>query len=121
MPHSNRFPTEEEYVSWFREAGLSDVQWKHISNPWNAQQYAIAIMGTYTADTPQPPRASPQSAGARLQGLLYLPFAVARFSIAMAAFCVIGPLQVRAQRSRQPRHRTALASHMPSVTRMRRR
>lgn len=98
---SNRFPTEEQYLEWFTAAGLADVQWKHVSNPWNAKQYAIAITGTFAADAPQPQRKKPPEATvARMQQLLYLPLALVRFGIALAAFCIVGPLQVP---SRKPR------------------
>jgi len=92
----NRFPTEEQYVSWFREAGFSDVRTKYISNPWNSQQYALAICGTKGDAAPQPPRAvqPAPSLGRRLRGLIYLPFALVRFGVGMAAFAVVGPLQV---------------------------
>ena len=93
----NRFPTETQYVAWFTEAGFSDVRTKYISNPWNSQQYALAICGTKGDDTPQPPRAAPPAApsvGSRLRRLAYLPFALARFGLGMAAFAIVGPLQV---------------------------
>ena len=92
----NRFPTEQEYEGWFREAGLADVQWKHISNPWNANQYAIAIVGTRSPNTPLPPR-PPQPSNtpvSRLRRLAYWPVAAARFGIALVAFAVVGPLQI---------------------------
>ena len=84
----NRFPTEEQYISWFTEAGFSDVRTKYISNPWNSQQYALAICGTKGDATPQPPRAAQPapSLGSRLRGLIYLPLALARFGVGMAAF-----------------------------------
>ena len=100
----NRFPTEEQYASWFAEAGCADVQWKHVSNPWNTQQYAIAIMGTKPADfkskssasagrnTKQQPQ--PSSLGRTLRRLAYLPVALARFGVAVAAFSIVGPLQI---------------------------
>ena len=53
----NRFPTEQQYVRWFEEAGFSGVTHKYISNPWNSQQYALAICGTKADGTPQPTRA----------------------------------------------------------------
>ena len=92
----NRFPTEEQYVSWFREAGFSDVRTRYISNPWNAQQYALAICGTKGDAAPQPPRAMQPapSLGRRLRGLIYLPLALVRFGVGMAAFAIVGPLQV---------------------------
>jgi len=91
----NRFPTEEEYASWFRDAGLTDIRTKHVSNPWNAQQYALAICGTKAAGTPPPPRASlPRAHASSWRKLLQLPVTVLRFGVAMAAFCVIGPIQI---------------------------
>ena len=92
----NRFPTQAQYEGWFRDAGLSDVRWEWVSNPWNASQYAIAICGTKAPGTPQPARLPPRNgaAGARLRRLAYLPLAVARLGLALAAFAVVGPLQV---------------------------
>lgn len=34
------------------------------------------------------------SLGRRLRGLIYLPFALVRFGVGMAAFAIVGPLQV---------------------------
>lgn len=92
----NRFPTEEQYVSWFEAAGLSDVRTKYVSNPWNAQQYAMAIVGTKAPGTPQPERAQPRPATTanKLLETLYLPVRIVRFAIAMGAFAIVGPLQV---------------------------
>lgn len=92
----NRFPTEKQYVQWFVDAGFSDVHYKYISNPWNASQYALAIVGTKGDESPQPPRATPPvtTVVSRLRGLFYLPLALARFGVGMAAFAIIGPLQV---------------------------
>jgi len=96
----NRFPTEKQYEQWFSEAGLSDVTWRHISNPWNAQQYAIAIVGTKAQGTPQPERlqqeasASLSLATSTLGRLTYLPLALIRFALALAAFSLLGPLQI---------------------------
>jgi MPBQ/MSBQ methyltransferase len=92
----NRFPTTEQYEGWFRDAGLSDVSYKYVSNPWNAQQYAIAIVGIKAPGTAQPARLAPRSDAplSRLRRLAYLPLACARFGVALAAFAFIGPLQV---------------------------
>ena len=92
----NRFPTEEQYQEWFRDAGLSDIQWKHVTNPWNTQQYAIAICGVKAHGTPQPARPAPPSSApvARLRRLAYWPVAIARFGVALAAFSIVGPLQI---------------------------
>ena len=106
----NRFPTEEQYLGWFQASGLADIEYKHVSNPWNTQQYAIAICGTV------PPTGSGKAAAARptsesattsaasggggsaftrrLRSVAYLPVALARFGLALAAFAVVGPLQV---------------------------
>ena len=93
----NRFPTEEQYLSWFRAAGATDVQYKHVSNPWNTQQYAIAIIGTRSAASALPvPRKEPPAPSTfrTLRRLAYWPIVLARFGLAVAAFCVVGPLQV---------------------------
>jgi MPBQ/MSBQ methyltransferase len=92
----NRFPTEEQYVGWFEAAGLTDVKYVHVTNPWNRQQYAIAICGTKSPSAPQPARRvqAPVSTVSRFRKLAYLPFAVARYGVAMGAFFVVGPLQV---------------------------
>lgn len=91
----NRFPTTEQYVGWFTEAGLTDVQYKHVSNPWNATQYAIVICGTKAAGTAAPPRKVAESSPvSRLRRLAYLPLALARFAVAIAAFSFLGPMQV---------------------------
>ena len=92
----NRFPTEEQYKQWFADAGFSDVRVRHISNPWNAQQYALAICGTKADGTPQPTRAKPAevTVSRRLRGILYLPLALARFALGLGAFAIIGPLQI---------------------------
>eukprot|EP00966_Prymnesium_polylepis_P180971 4191787-Prymnesium_polylepis.1 len=94
----NRFPTEEDYVGWFTEAGLTNVQTKYISNPWNVQQYALAICGTKAAGTPQPERAQPVSAARPRSWLRTLffetPLRIARFGLSMAAFSILGPLQI---------------------------
>lgn len=65
----NRFPTVEDYVGWFTDAGLTNIQTRFISNPWNAQQYALAICGTKAVGTAQPARALPEpaSAGSRCE------------------------------------------------------
>ena len=92
----NRFPTEQQYVRWFEEAGFSGVTHKYISNPWNRQQYALAICGTKADGTPQPTRAKPAevTVSRRLRGILYLPLALARFALGLGAFAIIGPLQI---------------------------
>ena len=97
----NRFPTEAQYEGWFKDAGLENVEWKHITNPWNANQYAIAIVGTRPAGAlpPLAPAALPAAlpAGttmAKLRKLAHYPLAAARFALAVAAFAVVGPLQV---------------------------
>jgi len=110
----NRFPTEKQYVSWFEDAGFSNVQYKYISNPWNHAQYALAICGTKSDTTPQPARAMPPAPtlGRRLRKLLYLPLAVARFGLGMWAFAIIGPLQVL-NASRGMRQLEAAASQEP--------
>jgi len=92
----NRFPTEEQYRSWFAASGLTDVQTRFVSNPWNAEQYAIAICGVKAPGTPQPPRnmPAPDTPQSRLRRLAMLPLALARFGLALGAFFVIGPLQV---------------------------
>lgn len=92
----NRFPTEEQYASWFAEAGCADVQWKHITNPWNTQQYAIAIMGTKPAKLgPAPPRViTPSPQKSVLRRIAEWPIALARFGVAVAAFAIVGPLQI---------------------------
>ena len=92
----NRFPTEKQYVSWFVEAGFSDVHYKYISNPWNHQQYALAVSGTKAEGAPQPPRAAPvaPSFSRRLRGFFYLPLALTRFALGLGAFAIIGPLQI---------------------------
>eukprot|EP00308_Calcidiscus_leptoporus_P005670 CAMPEP_0119355706 /NCGR_PEP_ID=MMETSP1334-20130426/4500_1 /TAXON_ID=127549 /ORGANISM="Calcidiscus leptoporus, Strain RCC1130" /LENGTH=275 /DNA_ID=CAMNT_0007369599 /DNA_START=9 /DNA_END=836 /DNA_ORIENTATION=+ len=107
----NRFPTEDQYMSWFQAAGLSDIRTKHISNPWNATQYALAICGTKLEGASQPARAvaDQPTTWRRLRGLLYLPIHLARFSIAMVAFAIIGPLQILNARKGMAR----LASEQP--------
>ena len=95
----NRFPTEEQYRSWFMEAGCTNVQWKHVANPWNTQQYAIAIMGTKPAGFEATPLAGSteqqqQQPSSLLRRLAYWPVALARFGVAVAAFAVVGPLQI---------------------------
>lgn len=97
----NRFPTEAEYVGWFEDAGLEAVRYVHVTNPWNASAYAIAVVGTVPAGgaTPaggggKPAAAAAGGALARVRSLLSLPLAIARFGAAMAAFALLGPLQV---------------------------
>lgn len=92
----NRFPTQEQYKEWFAEAGFADVQTRLISNPWNAQQYAMAICGTKTPGTPQPARRLPEPASSQsmLRKAAYLPLALGRFVLAMGAFAIVGPVQI---------------------------
>jgi MPBQ/MSBQ methyltransferase len=97
----NRFPTEDEYRSWFVQAGLTDIKTIRVSNPWNSEQYAIAICGTRPAQLCHVPAAKPADISPNgregFSGkLFYLPMRVLRFSVAMGAFAVLGPLQVRA-------------------------
>lgn len=90
----NRFPTEEQYIHWFRAAGFVDIQTVNVANPWNEQQFAIAIVGTRPADGAAPapaPVAAPQRAAVGPIGLCVL---LARYAISMAAFAVVGPLQM---------------------------
>ena len=55
--------------------------------PLNASQYAIVICGTKAAGTPAPRRqVAETSPASRLRRLAYLPLAVARFAVAIAAF-----------------------------------
>lgn len=116
----NRFPTEEEYVGWFEEAGLRDVRTLRISNPWNSKQYALAICGTRPQDNlplikylgsrtlylingtrPQDgavlPPADPLCVRKPRGSWWRLPLALARFSVAMGAFAILGPLQASRQ------------------------
>mmetsp|Transcript_63350 Transcript_63350/g.125242 ORF Transcript_63350/g.125242 Transcript_63350/m.125242 type:complete len:282 (-) Transcript_63350:270-1115(-) len=92
----NRFPTEEQYRTWFKEAGLADVQVRFVANPWNDKQYAIAICGTKAVGTPQPARNRPAADTSlhRLRRLSYWPVALGRFALAMGAFALVGPLQI---------------------------
>ena len=98
----NRFPTEEQYLEWFKASGLTDITWKHVTNPWNTQQYAIAICGTKPsaaeggAEAARAPaaHAPASSVSRRLRSLAYLPIALVRFGLAVGAFTVVGPLQV---------------------------
>ena len=110
----NRFPTEEQYVAWFEQAGLRDVRTQYITNPWNAGTYAIAIVGTKTEASPRPePRPPPPTPASRLlRKLAYFPLALLRFGLAMGAFVVVGPLQIFTamagmRRLRQQRERNA--------------
>lgn len=90
----NRFPTEEEYVGWFEEAGLRDVRTLRISNPWNSKQYALAICGNRPQDGAVLPPADPLCVRKPRGSWWRLPLALARFSVAMGAFAILGPLQV---------------------------
>lgn len=95
----NRFPTREQYVGWFEEAGLRDVRTEYITNPWNTSSYAIAIVGTKTVDSPitlRPPLPPPPAGWVwcTLRQLLRLPLVAARFGLAMGAFALVGPLQI---------------------------
>jgi len=109
----NRFPTEEQYRTWFSEAGLADVQVEFVSNPWNTKQYAIAICGTKAHGTPQPKRnvPAPPTPINRLRRLCYWPVALGRFGLAMGAFALVGPLQVMtaAMGMRRLRHQATCA------------
>jgi MPBQ/MSBQ methyltransferase len=89
----NRFPTQEQYVHWFSAAGFADVETVHVANPWNESQFAIAIVGTRPADgRPPPPRA--KAVARPSPGLIGLALLAVRYVVAMAAFAVIGPIQV---------------------------
>ena len=95
----NRFPTEAQYEGWFKDAGLTDVKYTHLSNPWNAQQYALAIVGTKASAASTPPRMAPpahaaDTIGAKIRRLLYVPVTLARFGLACVAFAIVGPLQI---------------------------
>lgn len=105
----NRFPTEAQYREWFVESGLTDVEARFVSNPWNAEQYAIAICGVKAPGTLQPPRNLPpaNNPSSRLRRLASLPVAIVRFGIALGAFFVIGPLQVATAALGMRRLRTA--------------
>jgi len=96
----NRFPKQQDYVQWFEEAGFQDVQTKLVANPWNEQQFAIAIIGTKTEANPALQRSvvpSPSAAPLRVvRSLLSLPFSLLRFGLSMAAFAVVGPMQIAA-------------------------
>ena len=69
---------------------------RYISNPWNAEQYALAITGSKAAGAASPPRSlpPPPTLPSRLRELAYLPLAALRFGVAMAAFAIVGPIQV---------------------------
>jgi MPBQ/MSBQ methyltransferase len=89
----NRFPTEAQYVHWFTAAGFADVQTVHVANPWNESQFAIAIVGTRpVAGAKPPPKAQPVARSG--PGPVELVVLAVRYAIAMAAFAVIGPIQV---------------------------
>jgi len=90
----NRFPTEKQYVSWFVDAGFTDVHFQYISNTWNSESYALAISGTKEVGAPQPERATPLAPVGPLRKLLSLPLTLARFGLGMGAFALIGPLQI---------------------------
>uniref|UniRef100_A0A7S4EUX2 MPBQ/MBSQ family SAM-binding methyltransferase profile domain-containing protein n=2 Tax=Chrysotila carterae TaxID=13221 RepID=A0A7S4EUX2_CHRCT len=111
----NRFPTEEQYKGWFEEAGFSNVRCCYISNPWNAQQYALAICGTKATGTAQPARAAPPppTFRRRIFGLAYLPLTVLRFGVAMAAFAILAPLQIlnSARAMRRLKEQKNVATH----------
>jgi MPBQ/MSBQ methyltransferase len=93
----NRFPSIQQYVGWFEEAGLNNIQYKLVTNPWNATQYAIAICGTKTPGTVPVRRAQPAPPGL-VFGLLHraiaLPLALVRFGVALAAFSLLGPMPI---------------------------
>ena len=101
----NRFPSEEQYKSWFEEAGFVDIETAHISNPWNAEQYALAICGTRPQGIHIPKAGEQDAAGMpaggdvglftrQLRGLLALPGNLVRYALAMGAFSLLAPLQV---------------------------
>ena len=102
----NRFPTEEQYREWFCKAGFTDIRTERISNPWNSEQYALAICGTrpescLTVERPDGQSEKEESPLPALGRLLRLPHSVAsflaslaRFGISMAAFSILGPLQI---------------------------
>ena len=105
----NRFPSEEQYKSWFEEAGFVDIKAAHISNPWNAEQYALAICGTRPEGIHIPKAGEEDAADVptggdvrlftrlftrQLRGLLTLPGNVVRYALAMGAFSLLAPLQV---------------------------
>mmetsp|Transcript_18231 Transcript_18231/g.60974 ORF Transcript_18231/g.60974 Transcript_18231/m.60974 type:complete len:197 (+) Transcript_18231:1-591(+) len=91
----NRFPTEAQYVQWFTEAGFQDVQTVNVANPWNEAQFAIAVTGTRPADDGKVPKATPAPEASRKpSGLLNLLVLLGRYALSMAAFAVVGPLQV---------------------------
>ena len=95
----NRFPAEEDYRAWFQEAGLTDIKTIRVSNPWNSEQYALAICGTRATDVVDVLAAEPSDVEATTTSgfkdtLFYMPMRLARFGIAMGAFAVLGPLQV---------------------------
>ncbi|KAG8463620.1 hypothetical protein KFE25_003893 [Diacronema lutheri] len=94
----NRFPTEEQYLQWFRDAGFTDVRTVNVANPWNEAQFAIAVVGTRPAAGADggAPRA-PARIGARARespGPLGLALLAVRYVLAMAAFALIGPIQI---------------------------
>ena len=68
----------------------------HISNPWNAQQYALASAARRLARhrAAGARSAPPPTAGRTLRSLLWLPVAIGRFGLSMAAFALLGPLQI---------------------------
>ncbi|EOD03871.1 hypothetical protein EMIHUDRAFT_221641 [Emiliania huxleyi CCMP1516] len=87
----NRFPTEEEYVGWFEEAGLRD-------------------------DGAVLPPADPLCVRKPRGSWWRLPLAVARFSVAMGAFAILGPLQASRQ-APGPRRGGACTAHAPPTPR----
>lgn len=108
----NRFPSEEDYYSWFAQAGFCDIKTRFISNPWNTQHYAIAICGTKLAagapiERAHPPVRTPTSCA---RAAIAFPWRLVRFCLAMAAFAVIGPLQVITGWNGMRRLRNAQAS-----------
>ncbi len=95
----NRFPTEQQYRSWFTQAGLVDIRSVYITNPWNANQYALAICGTRPADVEVERAVAAETAATApsrrgLRGWARIPLQLARYSVAMAAFALLGPMQV---------------------------
>lgn len=94
----NRFPTEAQYLSWFADAGFVNVRTVHVANPWNESQFAIAVVGERPAGgAAAPTPAAEQLAAGRSRpspGAIGLALLALRYAVAMAAFAMIGPMQV---------------------------